>query len=214
MTSVAVKVCGMRDVGLARDTLARGAAFIGMIHHASSPRHVSLREMEALCAGLPQGVRVGVVVEPDLQLACALWATGVDHLQVHLKHWTESQLHELCRTVPDGRDLWLAPAWPPHTAFPIELLPFASRVVVDTYSAHQVGGTGKTGDWAAFRRLAQSRPQARLILAGGLSPENIREAIQASGATCIDVNSGVEQQPGVKSPEKLNALFEILHARE
>lgn len=209
--SIQIKICGMRDIALALDVLDWGADYIGMIHHVRSPRHVSLTEMTSLSSNLPEGTRVAVVVDPEPTLVSAIWQTGVDHLQVHLKNGSEQRLEQLQESLPSGKQLWLAPSWPPQHPFPSEILPFASRVVVDTYVPHQVGGTGKTGDWSGFRKLVIANPTMPFVLAGGLHPENVCEAIRLSGATCIDVNSGVEREPGVKCPVKLRALFHAVH---
>ena len=68
------------------------------------------------------------------------------------------------------------------------------------------GGTGQTGDWAKFADHQQANPKRTWILSGGLNPENIGEALRASGARFVDVNSGVESAPGVKDREKLQRL--------
>lgn len=208
--SLQVKICGMRDASLARIAQEWGADFIGMIHHPSSPRHLELRQIEGLCASLPKGTRVGVVVQPDPMLLGALASTGVDHIQIHLKSWTHASIAAMHAQVQDGVQLWIAPAWPPGTPFPTEVLTHASRILVDTHAGDRIGGTGKTGDWAAFRGLMRQHPTQSFVLAGGLRPENVMLALDESGANCIDVNSGVESSPGVKSEARLRELFDVL----
>ena len=73
------------------------------------------------------------------------------------------------------------------------------------------GGTGKTGDWAKFARHRTTYPQTHWMLAGGLTPENVEEAVRASGARFVDVNSGVESAPGVKDEAKLKRFVVALH---
>jgi phosphoribosylanthranilate isomerase len=156
--SLQVKVCGMRDVALAQRALELGADWIGMIHHANSPRHLDLGAIETLAGRLPAGVRVGVVVEPDPVLLERLWACGLDVLQVHLVDWVTEKLKRLRAGVPTGKQLWLAPKLPPQTPFPTDLLEYADRMVIDSYVPQQVGGTGVTGDWGAFRRCLERWP--------------------------------------------------------
>jgi len=208
--AITVKVCGMRDVALAQRVMELGADFIGMIHHVASPRHLGLDEIQTMCKSLPTGHRVGVVVQPDAELVNALWETGVDALQVHLKHWDAGLLEQLDRSVPTGRSLWLAPTLAPGFVFPQEMLPVASCLVIDTYVKNQTGGTGQTGDWGAYRQLRREYPAYRFILAGGLTDKNISAALQATETNFVDVNSGVECEPGVKSLEKLEGFFRAL----
>ena len=106
--------------------------------------------------------------------------------------------------------LWLAPKLPPGEDVPVEWLPLAATFLMDTFHAGGFGGSGKTGDWAKFARHQQANPQHTWILAGGLNPENIADAVARSGAHFVDVNSGVESSPGVKDHAKLRRLAEVL----
>ena len=87
-----------------------------------------------------------------------------------------------------------------------ELLPLADTFLLDTFHPDKMGGTGVAGDWAKFRHYRESQPARQWILSGGLNSENIAEAITATGSKYVDVNSGVEQAPGIKSPIKLQAF--------
>ena len=87
----------------------------------------------------------------------------------------------------------------------------AETFLLDTFHADKFGGTGETGDWAKFKRHQAAHPGKTWILSGGLNPDNIAAAITATGAKFVDVNSGVEQSPGIKSPAKLQALVLALH---
>jgi phosphoribosylanthranilate isomerase len=84
--------------------------------------------------------------------------------------------------------------------------------LVDTFHAAGFGGSGQTGDWEAYTRLRTAHPQHHWILAGGLKPENVAEALRLSGAQWIDVNSGVESAPGVKDAAKLRACADAIRA--
>ena len=209
--TIQVKVCGMRDPGLAQFALECGTDFIGMIHHHASPRHVELEAMKTLCGELPESTRVGVVVQPDESLVNRIWDTGVDVLQVHLKRWDRPTLELLHNAMPSGKSLWLAPKLAPGSDFPSEILDFCSRVLIDTYSKHCEGGTGQTGDWDGFRELCNEFPHRNFILAGGLNAGNIGDAILQSGTKMVDVSSALEVSPGVKSLESIDLFFRTLN---
>ena len=107
--------------------------------------------------------------------------------------------------------LWLAPKLPPGVDVAPALLPFAKHFLLDTFHAEGFGGSGKTGDWGKFSRHQAAHPAKTWILAGGLNSENIGEALHASGARFVDVNSGVESAPGVKDHAKLKRFVVRLH---
>jgi phosphoribosylanthranilate isomerase len=92
-----------------------------------------------------------------------------------------------------------------------ELLQGARFFLLDTFHAEKFGGTGVTGDWGKFSRHQQTHPDKTWILSGGLNPANIGEALRASGARWVDVNSGVESAPGVKDHAKLKNFIVRLH---
>jgi phosphoribosylanthranilate isomerase len=106
--------------------------------------------------------------------------------------------------------LWLAPRLPPAVDLYPELLPLADTFLLDTYHPEKMGGTGEAGDWAKFRRYREENPAQRWILSGGLHDQNVGAALSATGAKYVDVNSGVEQAPGIKSPAKLQAFAQAL----
>ena len=91
------------------------------------------------------------------------------------------------------------------------ILEFADTIVLDTYSTDAYGGTGRTGNWQEFDALDDIYSDKRWILAGGLNPDNVKDAIKMSGARYVDVNSGVEASPGVKDHGKLKAFFANLN---
>ena len=92
------------------------------------------------------------------------------------------------------------------------MLAAARYFLVDTFHAGGFGGSGLTGDWGKFARIKAAQPDHVWILAGGLNPENITEALRASGTKFVDVNSGVESAPGVKDEAKLLRFVAALRA--
>jgi len=83
----------------------------------------------------------------------------------------------------------------------------AQTLLLDTYQKGTYGGSGRTGDWSHFKALAKAHRKHHWILSGGLRPENVRAALQSTGAKIIDVNSGVESAPGIKDAVRLDLLF-------
>lgn len=197
----------MEDAELA---LNLGAGYIGMILYEKSPRCVDLVRARDLCNRIPSGKRVFVGVNTGTDVLENYADLGFDCFQIHCDSDTPwSNLAGWSGIV--GRErLWLAPKIPPGEAFPQGMLEFADTVLVDTFRADGHGGSGRTGDWQAFRDWSVMYAHKRWILAGGLNPDNIRNALAQTDAGIVDVNSGVEASPGIKDPEKLRAFFAAL----
>ncbi|WP_043586209.1 phosphoribosylanthranilate isomerase, partial [Geminisphaera colitermitum] len=154
--------------------------------------------------------RVAVMVEPGIADLTAAQRAGFDAFQIHFKHTVpRAQVMEWNEFI--GRDrLWLAPKLPPGTDVSPMLLPLADTFLLDTFHETGFGGSGQTGDWEKFARHQAAFPEKTWILAGGLNPRNITDAIARSGARFVDVNSGVEDSPGIKDPALLRALQGLL----
>lgn len=207
-SALEIKVCGLtseRDVDLA---LAAGADYCGFITYAKSPRALSLPRAQELAARVPAGRRVVVDVASSAEQLRAYREAGFDRFQIHTELSAGEQLFQAWSELVGPERLWLAPRLKPGQSLPDFLFSYADSFLVDTYSAQRVGGTGQVGDWEQFANMRQAHPQQRWILAGGLHAGNVRAALAATGATHLDVNSGVEASPGVKDPDKLRALFE------
>ncbi len=207
---VEIKICGMTreaDVDLA---LSLGADYIGFIVYPKSPRALSLARAVELAARVPPGRRVVVDVEPRTEDLLRYREAGFDAFQVHGKQSLEAERLVAWSALVGKERLWLAPRLSPEEPFPELVLAYADTILLDTYSKAQVGGTGETGDWGRFPEIKASYPDRRFILAGGLTPQNVLAAIEATGTDHVDVNSGVESEPGKKDPEKLRSLFRVL----
>lgn len=205
------KVCGLRTLVDAELADQIGADFLGFIFHPKSSRHLSLLQWKAMAPRLPERKRVAVSVVPTVDELEGWRDAGFDAFQVHFPFDASEEVVAGWSAAVGRERLWLAPRLPPGTPFPLTLLRHASTVLLDTYARDAYGGTGATGDWPAFRRLAKEQADHTWILAGGLSPANIGEALAASGARFVDVNSGVETAPGIKDPAKLRAFALALH---
>lgn len=196
---------------MAEMVLAEGADFVGVIVFPGSPRHVETGRISEILSVVPRGRRVMVDVAPstvDLETGRDM---GFDFFQIHFPlETTMADLAAWAGIVGRSR-LWVAPKISEETmSFPQILLEFADTVVLDTWHKNLYGGTGQTGDWRKFQDWSTLFSHKKWILAGGLNPGNVREAVSSTGAELVDVNSGVESAPGIKDPQLLRELFRAL----
>lgn len=185
-----------------------GARYVGVIF-AQGPRRVTPDAAHHLLRDVPPSVgRVGVFgpdLEPEAAAEVAL-AAGVDVMQLHGDP-DEPTLARARRAF--GGRVWAALRVRgdvlPDTAS--ALFRAADAVVLDAYSPTALGGTGTSVPWAALRdAMSAMRAAGRLVLAGGLRPDNVAVAIQALQPDVVDVSSGVESAPGIKDEAKLRAF--------
>ena len=207
-----VKVCGITRASDGAAALESGASHLGFILYEKSPRAITLEQVGALMAALPVPVEkpVAVDVEPDFERLAHMATAGFARYQLHFPHDLPREIIAEWAEIVGRENLWLAPKLPPDQPFPEDLLEFTEAFLVDAFSEDAYGGTGHTADWSRFAELKERFPEKKWILAGGLSPDNVVDAIAATGTDCIDANSGVESAPGVKDPEKIEALFGAL----
>lgn len=210
INGIRFKVCGLTSQTDAALADGCGADFLGFIFYPKSPRYISVESYRTMSALLPLKPKVAVTVEPTSEEVAALKAQGFDFYQFHFPASTPLATIESWSRVVTPEKLWLAPKVPPGGTIEPALYSLAGTILFDTYKAGVFGGTGETGDWAGFARLRAAQPRINWILAGGLTPENAVAALTESGARIIDVNSGVESVPGIKSAEKLKRLAEAL----
>ena len=215
INGIQLKICGITSLAGAEAAERVGADYFGFILWPGSPRHIPLETYRAMSANLPYRKKAAVLVEPSAAELRAAKAASFNVAQIHFNHDTPlARIQEWSRTM-GARHLWLAPKLPPETDIPPEWLPLADAFLLDTFhaAASSFGGTGEAGDWQKFARHRAAHPDNLWILAGGLTPDNVGEAIDKSGTRFIDVNSGVESAPGIKDPEKLAALACALRQR-
>ena len=210
---IQLKVCGLRRPADAARAAALGADYLGFILYEKSPRHLSFADYRVRATEWPAGPRrVAVMVEPSLEMLREARAAGFDRFQIHARHDLPLETVRSWSAEVGADALWLAPKLPPGTPFPEGWLACANTFLVDTYHASGFGGSGRTGDWSGYARLRAAHPDKTWVLAGGLAPENIADALAQSGARFVDVNSGVETAPGEKSADKLAAFGAALAA--
>lgn len=197
-----VKICGITHPDDAALAVSAGAAAIGLVFWPASPRAVDIARARAIIAVVPAVVSVVGVFVNQVDEATHLAADlGLSAVQFHGDETTEDCLRPRVRVIK---------AIPVRDASAVDAalaLPDAVTVLLDAHDPIKRGGTGTPVDWSLAREIARRR---FTILSGGLTSDNIVEAIAAVRPSAIDVSSGVEQRPGVKSREKLLALFAAL----
>lgn len=199
-----IKICGITNPEDADVAAKAGADALGFVMYRNSPRWVEPAVARAIIAGLPPFMSaVGVFVNEEAERVRALMdECGFALAQLH---GDESALY--CQDL--GRPVLKALRLKDRGTV-LALAEFQGRAnvrgfLIDAFSDHAYGGTGQTVDW----RLAQETVRsARVILAGGLNPRNVAEAVQAVRPYGVDVSSGVEKSPGKKDPDKVKAFIE------
>lgn len=205
------KVCGLTSIVDAEFADRCGADYLGFILYPKSPRFVSLDQFRAMASRLPHRRKVAVSVEPTPDELKAMHDAGFDAFQIHHRLETPSARLQEWAGIVDRKRLWLAPKLPAGQDVPEAVRTAGKFVLFDTFHADGFGGSGKTGDWDSFKRHQAAHPENFWILAGGLNPENIGEALRQTGTRFVDVNSGVESAPGVKDERKLKRFVVALH---
>jgi len=197
-----VKICGVTTVGDALMAADAGADAIGLNFYPGSPRCVAVDVAAAIAAALPRGVlRVGVFVDAarrDIETVAA--RVGLDALQFH-----GAESSEFC----SGWDRTTIKAMRVRDAEALARAPLdaVDFILADAFVEGLAGGTGQR---VPYEWLA-GVPADRLILAGGLTPDTVAEAIQAVRPAAVDVASGVERAPGIKDPEKVKRFIANAH---
>ncbi len=194
---VRVKICGIRDEASARAAVEAGADALGFVF-APSPRHIEPKAAQAIIAGLPPFVcTVGVFVNAPAEAVRAIAACC--RLQALQFHGDEPP--DYCASFDRPVIKALRFCGPEDLARVRDFN--VQAVLVDTFVPGQAGGTGRALDWEKLRGLYWPRP---LILAGGLTPENVASAIAAVRPWAVDVSSGVETGGG-KDHDKIRAFI-------
>jgi phosphoribosylanthranilate isomerase len=197
-----VKICGITRLEDAEAAVACGAHAIGFVFWPASPRAIQLERAQAIVRALPPLVTpVGVFVnQPAEYVDRVADLVGLRAVQLH---GDENADYAAALSRPVLKALTLDMAGGPDAA----LWPPSTLVLLDAHDPVRRGGTGQTIDWQAAAAVAASR---RIVLAGGLTPDNVSTAISAVRPFGIDVSSGVEQSPGIKDRGRLRSLFEAI----
>jgi len=213
INGIEIKVCGLTRLSDAMDAATLGVDYLGFNFFKESPRFLSYEDYRSIAGALPHLPKVAIAVAPDVKMIADLQALGMDYFQLHYPalETSRSQLREWSKFWGPDR-LSLAPRIAPHDRFDEDALELAGTWLLDAYKKGVYGGTGKIGDWGEFARLSREYPEKTWILAGGLGPDNVREALSETGAKRIDLNSGIEESPGIKDLSKLELVRNELEA--
>ena len=210
--AIEAKICGLKTPEAIDTAISHGAALIGLVFFAKSPRHLTPEVAGALSKPVAgKAMRVGLIVDAtDDEITAILEGCPLDMLQLHGKE-TPARVAEIrakfarpvmkalsiasaddiagARAYEDVADRLLFDAKPPKTM--VDALP---------------GGNAVSFDWALLSGQSFSRPW---MLAGGLTAENLADAVRTSGARAVDTSSGVEDQPGVKNLQKIKDFLTV-----
>jgi phosphoribosylanthranilate isomerase len=198
---VIVKICGITRAEDAAAAVALGASALGFIFWPGSPRAIDPHRARAITTTLPPFVTtVGVFVnQPASFVNSVSNLVGLAVVQLHGDE--EPAFVNAVR-----RPVLKAIRLPAGTALN-EQWPSRVMLLVDAHDPVRRGGTGMTADWGLAADLARHRP---IVLAGGLTPDNVADAVEWVQPFGIDVSSGVESAPGIKDHHRMMALFETL----
>ncbi len=201
---IRIKICGLTNLEDAQLAADLGAHALGFIFFSKSPRAVSPDQARQIIRRLPPFVlSVGVFVDEEAAVVREIAASvGLDWLQLH-GHESPDYCRALGRRVIKGIRIAGQESLAELEAYRNAVQAF----LLDTYRPGVAGGTGETFDWHLARQAGRRGP---IILAGGLTPDNVAQAVATAQPLGVDVASGVEAAPGKKDPVKLRAFIEAV----
>ncbi len=207
-----VKFCGLTDPAHLAEVPAGGAAGF-VIDVPASPRNLTLEKAAGLIAEVPSEAEAwAVVVSPSAELIHRLFdEVGVDRVQVYGEVPAGLEFLEVHHLVPS------VPVAAPGAATSEARIPPAEdypRVHLDAAGQPLPGGSGVRPDWEVCARIVDAHPGRKFVLAGGLSPENVGEALATVNPWGVDVSSGIESAPGVKDLAKMRAFRQAVEEFE
>ncbi len=214
-----VKICGITDASGLEAALKYGADFVGFVFREDSPRFVSFEAARHLAQTVKSRARISAVTADadDAFLEELVDQVRPDILQLH-GFETPHRVAMIAKRfrIPVCKTLGIAGENDLDALSPYE--PLCEKILLEAKAPHggPHGGSGRSFDWKLLARLAK---RAHIMLAGGLTPKNVSEAIMTSGVNAVDVASGVEQAPGIKDETKIRdfitaarAAFELKQA--
>jgi phosphoribosylanthranilate isomerase len=231
MTRTVVKICGLTNLDDARVAVAAGADLLGFIFYAKSPRYVAPETVAEIVRALREDKKnksisqspnlpisqspqfVGVFVNASVaEIQAVVAQVGLDFVQLHgneTAEWFAPLAGRAYKAVRPA-DAEAAQTQAAHFA-PLSCVA-GPALLIDAYDPKAYGGTGKQTDWHVAAQLARQHP--RLLLAGGLTPENVAAAIDIVRPWGVDVASGVEAEPGRKDHEKVRRFVAEVRSKQ
>jgi phosphoribosylanthranilate isomerase len=205
-TRTRIKMCGTTSIGDAQAAVHSGVDALGFIFVGKSPRYISAAKAKEIVARLPPFVDpVGVFIDCDVQKVLEIVrGVGLSYVQLHGAEDPAYCRHLARMAAPCKVIKAFRVGGESRKADFVKYNDVVRGFLLDTYIKGQAGGTGRTFDWRLIKDLDLQRP---VILAGGLRPGNILEAIRMVRPFGVDVNSGAEVSPGIKDHAKIHELI-------
>ncbi len=200
-----IKICGITNIDDARAAVAAGADALGFNFYKPSPRYITPQSAREIIDQLPPSVlTVGVFVNEEAATRIAAEA-GVTALQLH-----GDESPSYCREL--AADRYVIKALAVSEEFNIDAVKTykTEAIMLDTRHDKLRGGTGRVFDWSIAQRVNELVP--KLFLAGGLSPENVTEAIETVCPYAVDACSALEDRPGKKNHERMRTFIETVRS--
>lgn len=201
---IQIKICGLTSEAAIDAAAKAGASHIGLVHYEPSPRHVSLEQAAALRMRTPPGLKIVLLlVNADPELT----QKAIERVRPDVVQFHGSETPEWLQIV---REQMKVEVWKALGVKSREILlrcdrfvGAADRLLFDAPAQALPGGTGTRFDWSLLREFDHRLPWG---IAGGLTPDNVAEALRETGAQMVDTSSGVESAPGVKDVDKIAAF--------
>ncbi len=220
-----IKICGITKPDQGQEIASLGATALGFMCVSSSPRYVSIPQIQAVIAQLPNNIdkvnTIDSIDKKNIDKIAVVANSPLEEIKNIVKNTdlTGIQLHgdetpEFCRQVKESLpNIEVIKALRIRGVEDLEKISdyvdYVDTFLLDAYHPQQLGGTGKTLDWTMLKDFNPGRPW---FLAGGLRPDNILDALGIVSPNGIDLSSGVERAPGDKDLDKVRKLFEKLLA--
>jgi phosphoribosylanthranilate isomerase len=205
---VFVKICGITNEADALAAIDAGADALGFNLVRRSKRYIDIAKAAAWISNLPQEIRkIAVLANPDWEDACRTsHLVFIDALQLH-----GSESADFCRKLVDA-GIRFAKAVPVNASKSLAGLPnyFTDTMILDSGAGGAFGGTGKPFPWKFAPEFVRHNPKINVILAGGLNPQNVAEAVSVVRPRGVDVTTGVERSLGQKDHELIKAFIAAL----
>ena len=200
---IPVKICGITNKEDAICAAVCGAAALGFIFYPPSPRYLKPADARKIARVLPNNlVKIGVFVnEKPNEIKRIVEYCGLDMIQLH-----GDETPDFCREFPSAQVI-KAVELKNEADFVYAISYHVGAVLVDSRHAGLYGGTGKKANWDLACRIKNKKS---LILSGGLNEKNVSEALKVVAPAALDINSGVESEPGRKDHAKLERIFDII----
>jgi phosphoribosylanthranilate isomerase len=207
-----VKICGITQPEQSLAITALGATALGFICVPSSPRYVTVSQIQAAITPIPENIdKIGVFANTTIsEISQIVKKSGLTGVQLHGDETPEfcQQLRQSLPQVEIIKALRVRSL--EHLQTTIHYTDYVDTLLLDAYHPQQLGGTGQTLDWRMLQEFTPCRPW---LLAGGLTPDNILTALSQIKPNGIDLSSGVEHSPGNKDLDKVALLFQKLGNR-